>query len=168
MKGSNPRPVHRPVILIAIALFLLLYILWDKRGEILLINHNTPKIVLKVDSVKFKDSIYYEDKKILDKLIPVLKKREGFSDTVYSHLDSYIIYDSDKIHYTCHLKENYYIGYGHFLKCFPGNPCITKHQADSLLRADIRRAYFERLRLMRKTLLNDVKSIFISGKLGVK
>ena len=103
----------------------------------------------------------------LIKLIPVLQKREGFVDTVYS----------DK-------KGNLYYGYGHMIlswdcsfsdmnyfnkkKCdtnglFYWDP-ITKHQGDSILWDDIKAAYWECQRIERKSLYKHTYNIFISGK----
>ena len=99
------------------------------------------------------DSMQVADKIILDKLVPVLMKREGLSDTIY--------YDK---------KGNAYIGYGHLITeaYIPVNIKITKERAKELLIQDIRKAYFERQRIMRKTLYPDVYSIFISGHLNCK
>ena len=150
MIGQNIRPVKRPVILLGICLFLLLYVLWDKRHEIIPSHDRTPQIALKRDSVKEKDSIYYEDKKILDKLRPVLKAREGFS--AVSYFDHY---------------ANYYQGYGHLLttKNTDAMPVrLTERQADSILINDLKICYWENERIKRKTEFRDIYNIFISGK----
>ncbi len=146
MIGQNERPVKRPVFLLLLCLILLMYVLWAKRHEIIPEQDITPQIALKRDSVKEKDSIYYEDKKILDKLCPILRKREGFRSRPYPE------------------GNHFLIGFGHYILKNEHFTEITISYADSLLREDILRAYEENERIKRKTLYQDVKNIFISGE----
>lgn len=97
-----------------------------------------------------KDSIYYADSIILSKLIDPLKKREGLSLKPY--------YDG----------KYYYKGYGHLITPNDTFVSLTEESALELLKNDIRGAYWEVMRIHRKTLYDDVFSVFISGRMGVK
>lgn len=82
---------------------------------------------------------------IIDKLSPILIKREGL--TLKEYTDGKFTY----------------IYYGHLIK--RGEKFnYTSKQADSVLRADIIAAYNENKRIYKRDLLPNVKSIFISGK----
>ena len=111
-------------------------------------NHTkTPQIKIVHDTVFVKsDSILNQDKVILDKLCPVLKTREGFA--AHSYIE----------------KGKMYQGYGHKLLKGENFGIITEKKADSLLKSDIRRAYFERQRINQKMLQKEVYEVFIKGK----
>jgi len=97
------------------------------------------------------DSIPMQDKKILQRLLPILKKREGFSDTIY----------------TCRGKR--YIGYGHLVKQKEHfSVIISENFADSLLKKDIEKSYWEVQRIQRKELQKKIYNVFISGDINCK
>ena len=162
----NRTPKQTTVLLLIIALLIVLFLFRWFYNPYKKVSVIAPKRV----KIECCDSILKADRDILDKLVPILKKREGFSDTIYSHLDSYIVYDSDKIHYTIHLIKHWYICYGHLIQPFPlmHQVRFSEHYADSLLRQDILRAYWEVQRINRKSLPENVRSIFITGHEGYK
>ena len=109
---------------------------------------NSDTIIIKKDSITYKDSI------IIYSLVDELKAKEGYRDTIYWSID----YDKVKRAYT---------GYGHQMRKkdwkvlkFP----LKREQVDSMLWADIKSAYWYHRDLDRKGLKKNVKSIFISGK----
>jgi hypothetical protein len=131
-------------------------------------TNSNPTIIYvpKTEIIKIKsDSICKEDSKILSELEVELKKRESYSETVYTRIET--IKSNGKI-----IKVRcYYFGFGHLLfytnidvPVIHVSKTITLTQADSLIKSDIRLAYWENTRLNRKTLFHDVYKIFISGK----
>jgi hypothetical protein len=108
-----------------------------RSGEI-----QSPKFAIKY---VYSDSINTFDLKVMNTLIPILKAREGLKLSPYES------------------GGYYYIGYGHQIGKYCPNWTITENQADSILISDIRKAYFERQRILRPELLGDLYSIFTSG-----
>jgi hypothetical protein len=149
-----------PFILLSILLFFLGNYAYNNRDRIREANKIIDtKSVYKIE-LNFNNSIPLEDSLIIIKLIPILKKREGFSPILYQN-------EGD---------SRWYIGYGHqmlyrdfsdlfFLKLIDQvlTYQITRKQADLLLWNDILRAYRENERIKKKTLKSDVYKLFTSG-----
>ena len=148
----NRTPKQTPVLLLIIALLIVLFLFRWFYNPYKKVSVIAPKRA----KIEQADSICIADRIILNKLCPILKKREGFRSKIYS----------DE-------KGNFYLGYGHLLTEIDNlwlslnfNYNITEHQADSILRDDLRKCYFERMRILRKTEQEDIFSIFTSGHLG--
>lgn len=111
-------------------------------------NHKTKQPIKPIKAVVIKlDTIAKHDSIIMAELVPILKKREGFSPKPYSK--------SGKI----------YTGYGHLLlKTDKSIHIITEIQADSILHDDICKAYIEVKRIEKRDLKKNIYQVFIRGK----
>lgn len=145
--GFLNRPKHHDTLYafltIAVITVLILFLI----GVLRFHQTEKAKVIRYIDTVQ-SDSIPVLDKKILDKLCPVLEKREGYSGTVYT------------------LNNQKLIGYGHALLKTDTFTYLDTMDALNLLKNDIRAAYFEVQRIHRKTLYSDVYSVFTSGKIN--
>lgn len=93
-----------------------------------------------------KDSIPDNDKRIIRNILPILKEREDFSPVKYKG------------------RGGTFDGFGHLCLNNEHIPdTITIDYADSLLRSDVMKSYYENERIKRITLKKDIYNIFISG-----
>lgn len=133
--------------LVGFSVFIVFGVLWIRQYQ--REHKNTHQTNIATTPI-VKDSIYYADSIILSKLIDPLKKREGLSLKPYSD------------------GKYYYCYYGHMILPTDTFTVYTKNTADIILWNDIKKAYWEIMRIHRKTLYDDVFSVFISGRMGVK
>ncbi len=145
--GFLNRPKHHDTFYSILIIALITVVILFLTGVLKFHKEQAVKVItVKVDTAMC-DSIPVLDKKILDALCPILKKREGLELKPYKDI-----------------KGIEYIAYGH--TNLEHLQVVTDAQADSIILSDIRNAYFEVQRIHRKTLYSDVYSVFTSGTIN--
>ena len=110
------------------------------------------------------DAIPKADSKTIEQLYSELQIREGFVDSLYSHLDSYRKPKDTTIYH----KWHYYAFYGHMIDSlyyvnYHKTWRTTKPIADSVLRKDIMDRYWYCRTEDQLTYLNRVYNLFTKG-----